>query len=180
MVFRDEQGRPIQTRSYRVRADLATILTESGTAPVSTSAAIAQDASALVSIAAETDGDPPAVILENKSRIYLQANTSREQVYLKSAQVHPAAMRTSAGSLVLEAQWSSADHPLESFEQAIRLPRDLPPGARLRMVLEPARFGSEAMAGLRLRPSFLGRGEPTGTPWQPVVRLVRSQASDRR
>ena len=73
-----------------------------------------------------------------------------------------------------------ADHPFESLEQAIRLPRDLPPGARLRMVLEPAGFGSEAITGLRLRPSFLGRGEPSGTPWQPVVRLVRSQASDLR
>ncbi|MGO9598547.1 MAG: hypothetical protein ACLP7Q_11210 [Isosphaeraceae bacterium] len=180
LVFRDDQGRPVQTRPYRVRADLATILTESGNTPVSTSAAMTQDASALVSIAAEMDDDPPAVILENKTQLYLQANTSREQVYLKSAQVHPAAMRTSAGSLVLEALWSSADHPFESFEQAIRLPRDLPPGARLRMVLEPARFGSEAIAGLRLRPSFLGRGEFTGTPWQPVVRLVRSQVSDRR
>ncbi len=98
---------------------------------------------------------------------------------MKAAQVHPA-MRTSAGSLVLKAQWTLADHSSELLQQTIRLPRDLPPGARIRMVLEPARFGSEAIAGLRLRPSFLGRGEPTGTPWQAVVRLVRSQASERR
>jgi hypothetical protein len=180
LVFQDDQGRPVQARWYHVRADLETILTQYQVAPGPTGAVMAQDASAQVSLAAETDGESPAVILENKSRMYLQANTSREQVYLKSAQVHPAAMRTSAGSLVLVAQWTPPGHPTELLEQAIRLPCDLPPGARLRIVLEPARFGSETSAGLRLRPAFLGRCETPGRTSPSSVRLVQGQASDRR
>ena len=79
LVFLDEQSRPIRSRPYRVRRDLETIVRQTSHQED------AVDAGKLVATKVVRDGGTPRVILENTSPFYLQANTSRDQVYLKSA-----------------------------------------------------------------------------------------------
>ena len=94
LVFLDDQRRAVHSRGYRVRGGLETILTR-------LTSGKDVDAGKLVTATVNRDGNTPTLILENKSPYYLQANTSRDQVYLKSAMCHAGSLRTSAGSLVL-------------------------------------------------------------------------------
>jgi hypothetical protein len=146
LVFLDEHSRPIRSRPYRVRRDLETIISriDSRTErPV---------AGQLVTARVVMNGETPEVVVENRSPYYLQANTSRDQVYLKSARNHPGTMGTSAGSLVLRCD-----------EFTILLPCDVPAGGRVKLPLPPGFMRPmEDHGTASLMPHFLDRGEPLG------------------
>ena len=129
LVFLDEQARPIRSRPYRVRRDLETIVRQTGHQKD------AVDAGKLVATRVVRDGGTPRVILENTSTFYLQANTSRDQVYLKSARNHAGTMRTSAGSLVLSLRTGSREASHGDGQFTMLLPCDLPPGGRIELPL---------------------------------------------
>jgi hypothetical protein len=67
--------------------------------------------------------------------------------------------KADAGALVLKVAPIGVDPGGSNPEQEIPLPRDLPPGGRLRMVLPADRLPSSwANLSLRIEPSFAGVG----------------------
>ena len=109
--------------------------------------------------------EAPRVILENKSPFYLQANTSRDQVYLKSVRNHAGTMRTSAGSLVL------------SLRQAARKPpriRSVPDAPALRLAY---RRPDRAAPPIPRTPRSTYLSPPSISLPQFIARASRSAAS---
>jgi hypothetical protein len=138
------------------------------------------DAGELVTLTVVDIGNTPTLILENKSHFYLQANTSRDQVYLKSARCHAGALRTSAGSLVLllgpaprlAGRW---------YDQSLDLlPCDLPPQGRLELILPCLVYSAtERVDAPQVKPHFLRPGEQIGSQPGSSVELVQGKASSR-
>jgi hypothetical protein len=175
LVFLDDQSRPIRSRPYRVRRDLQTIVGQTGHRKD------AVDAGKFVATKVVRDGGTPRVILENMSTFYLQANTSRDQVYLKSARNHVGTMRTSAGSLVLRLWTSSREASHRDGQSPMLLPCDLPPGGRIEISLRSIDTSvNEPLASVDLMPQFLRRGEPVGGEPAHAARVAHGLASPRR
>jgi hypothetical protein len=151
LVFLDEHRRPVKSRPYRVHLGLETIVSRvvSGKDDL--------DAGELVSatLVSAHEGHAQAFILENKSRYYLQANTSRDQVYLKSARIHPGTLGTSSGSLVLMIRPAAVDRA-QAQELAVLMPCDLPPQSRVKLTFPvDLRSPGEPPSNYRVSPHFL-------------------------
>jgi hypothetical protein len=173
-VFLDDQRREVHSRGYLVRGGLETIL-----ARFTSSKSV--DAGEMVTATVNPSGNTPTLILENKSPYYLQANTSREQVYLKSAMCHAGSLRTSAGSLVLRLgprlnlAEGSEDQPL------ILIPCDLPPGGRLELRLPTfLNATGESVGAVQVEPHFLRPYEQPGAHSGPPVEIAQGNAASRR
>ena len=173
-MFLDDQRREVHSRAYRVRGDLNTIVTQ-------LTSGKDVDAGELVTATVNPNGNTPMVIVENKSPYYLQANTSRDQVYLRSARCHAGSLHTSTGSLVLRV--SHALKPAEGGrdQSLILLPCDLPPGGRIELRLPGLLNSTDDMArALQLKPHFLRPGEQTGARSEPAVEIVQGNPASRR
>jgi hypothetical protein len=120
LAFADERNRALQSRPYRVSSRLDTVLS------LMTPAHRDVDATEFVKATPIKNGHQCSLILENKSSLYLQANTSRDQVYLKSIRAHPGTLRTSAGSLVIRLRTASGNRQVPRAYSFL-LPCDLPP-----------------------------------------------------
>jgi hypothetical protein len=118
--------------------------------------------------------------VENGSVYYLQANTSRDQVYLKSIRAHPGALETSAGSLVVKVGTAQENRRVPGDEITILLPCDLPPRTAIRLPLPEVLAGpAHDQHGLTLRPCFHRSGEVLVMPVPPDLELARGRALDR-
>jgi hypothetical protein len=174
LVFVDDQRRAVHSRGYRVRGGLETILSR-----FTSSKSV--DASEMVTATVNPSGNTPTLILENKSPYYLQSNTSREQVYLRSAMWHAGSLRTSAGSLVL--RLSPALNPADRGrnQSLILLPCDLPPGSRLELIL-PCIVDSAAdrVEAPQVEPHFLLPGEQIGSQTGSAIEVVQGKSASRR
>ncbi len=154
LIVLDPKKRVIASRGYTVRPDLETGLRHieadrSGfrtTATVLTSARVGEHRTELV--------------IENDSPCFIQASTSRDQVYLKSMRVHPLAMRQAPGSLSLELRWIPQEKDRAAQVVDCPLPRDLSPGGRVTMSLPRDILSGELRNGrIEIVPRFHGRPE---------------------
>jgi hypothetical protein len=173
LLVMDERNRVLQSRRFQVRADVETILAHP-------SFPIDQlDAGRFVRLRTDPRQGPRALVLENTSPYYLQANTSREQVYLKSARSHPGALRPSAGSLVVKVAALSRDRGVAEPEITLLLPCDAPPQTAIGLPLPEVLAGTLEHPGqLSFRPHFHGSGEELIAPTPPDLRLARGRARD--
>jgi|GEM_PF-5526846 len=167
LVFLDERGRPIQSRSFKVRDDLDTISQRVGSDAdsFSTNSVVLQTPAGAVS--------QPVLILENKSPLYLQVNSTHDRNYLKSARAHPAFVNRSLGSLVLKLRLVHLDPDRPSTDIELLLPSDLPPRGRLELSLpEVILHGEEDLTKFEIRPQLRGRRELLVTSSQAKIPLV--------
>jgi hypothetical protein len=153
LVFADERKQELQSRPYRVSGRLDTILS------LMTTSHRDLDATEFVTATPLKNGRQCSLILENKSTFFLQANTSRDQVYLKSIRAHPGSIRTSAGSLLLRL-WTDSGNRQPPQEYSLFLPCDLPPSTSI--VLTPSdlfEIPGNVPIELSGRPHFYQTGE---------------------
>ena len=175
LLFLDQRRRVLQSRPYRVRGDVATIL-----ARITSSQADQLDAEQFVTLRTERGQGGGSLVLENSSLFYLQANTSREQVYLKSVRAHAGTLNTSAGSLVVKVGTASEDRRAPGHEITILLPCDVPPRTAIRLSLPQVLAGpTHDQDSLTLRPHFHRSGEVLVMPVPPDLQLARGRALDR-
>jgi hypothetical protein len=174
LVFLDDQRREVHSRAYRVRDDLNTNVTQ-------LTSGRDVDAGELVTATVIPHDNTHTLVLENKSPYYLQANTSRDQVYLKSARYHAGSLRTSAGSLVVRVSHALKPEEGGRDQSLILLPCDLPPGGRIELTLPGLLNSTDDMArAIQWKPHFLRPGEQTGTRSEPPVEIVQGNSASRR
>ena len=161
LAILDRSGRPIRSRPCRVRRDLPTGLEQ--VAGKSPSLSVA---SVVVTPRSEGVG-PVSLVIENRTSCYLQAHTSRDQVYLPSVRGHATAMRDARGSLGLTLR-APAVHPGGvAVELELPLPCDLPPQGRLFFTL-PRDAVPSGNGPIEVTPRF---------HWANVRRVGPSQAA---
>jgi hypothetical protein len=122
------------------------------------------------------------VTLLNTSALYLQSSIFREFVEPVS-QAHPGMRsrwpRANAGALVLRVAPQGAVSSEADQAQEIPLPRDLPPGGRLRLDIPPDRLpASWADRVLRVEPAFAGLGAPTESSRNADIKMSVDQLPD--
>jgi hypothetical protein len=175
LVFLDERRQPLQSRRYQVRPGLETILSRVA------SPGNEVDATALVTAVAVRAAGTPEVLLENTSAYYLQANTSREQVYLPSARAHPGTFTTSIGSVVLKVGTRPGDESPSAHELTLLLPCDLPPRSRVKVALPEDRLEpAEPPSPLQMLPHFFRQDDWIGQDPRPAIQVVRGRPAQRR
>jgi hypothetical protein len=175
LVFLDEQSWPIHSHAYRVRRDLETIARRA--APGDD----ACDAARLVTTRVSGDSGISTVVLENRSPFFLQANTSRDQVYLKSARNHVGTMRTSAGSLVVSLRKTPREGAHRDAAVTMLLPCDLPPGGRIEFPLRSFDISpDEPFTSDHLSAHFMQKGEQVDDDSTTAARVAQGNANARR
>jgi hypothetical protein len=103
-----------------------------------------------------------AIMLENTSSVYIQAQVFRQHMSAVS-QTHPGLrsqwLRASDGGIVLSCTPVGHDSGATEAAREIPLPEDLPPGGRLTMTIPADRLPSSwANWPLRIEPTFSGVG----------------------
>ena len=154
LVVLDPKKRVIASRGYTLRRDLETGLQhiEADRSGFRTAATVLASARA--------GEHRTELVLENDSPYFIQASSSRDQVYLRSMRTHPLAVRQAPGSLSLELRWIPEEKDRAAQVVDCPLPCDLSPSGRATMSLPRDVLPGDLRGGrIEIVPRFYGRPE---------------------
>jgi hypothetical protein len=163
----DHERHRLLSRPYRLRGDLSTATERIMSRPD-------RFRTSSLMLAAPPIGDCSwDLILVNRSPYYLQANSSRDQVYLKSARAHAGALRISLGSLVLKVREVTVGPVASVREAELPFPCDVPPRSQVSLRIPRELVSDESPPGpIEIVPHFhRGRAHVVAPP-EAEIQLV--------